>query len=189
MKPAQRQWFVASSFNDPESGSLVHRDSRLVTLITFLRALGQQMGLALLPLLIFISGKYSSPLFRMPSVDHIYNQLHFHNLGPDQTPGVIVMEIASADTEARPPPAGLVRESEGGTVDPNYKRILVVFNCSPLEQKLEYPSYTKHMVMHPEQAAFDGVDAGRVRDECAAHNSIRMITMAPRTTGVFVELK
>eukprot|EP00798_Chlamydomonas_sp_ICE-L_P005314 gene5314-18559_t len=77
MKPAQRQWFVASSFTDPESGSLVHRDSRLVTLITFLRVLGQQMGLALLPLLIFISGKYEkicimSSSFSLPASTHTH---------------------------------------------------------------------------------------------------------------------
>eukprot|EP00798_Chlamydomonas_sp_ICE-L_P003817 gene3817-13888_t len=52
--PAQRQWFVAESLYDPESGCSVNMDSRVTTLLKFLHTLGQQIWLALLPYLMII---------------------------------------------------------------------------------------------------------------------------------------
>lgn len=41
------------------------------------------------------ANRYSSPLFRMPTAEHIKQQLRFHNTGPEQTPGVIIMQLHS----------------------------------------------------------------------------------------------
>ena len=58
-----------------------------------------------------------------------------------QVPGVVVMEITSADC---------MLPSSGGTSDPAYKRLVVVFNASPATQLLPAPTGAGPLLLHPE---------------------------------------
>lgn len=57
--------------------------------------------------------RYSSPLFRLPTAEAIQSQLTFHNTGPDQIPGVIVMTLSDVGAE---------------NLDTAYAQIVVIFN-------------------------------------------------------------
>ena len=51
----------------------------------------------------FLQIRQSSPLFRLQTKDEVINRLRFHNTGPEQLPGVIVMsisDVAGADLDA-----------------------------------------------------------------------------------------
>lgn len=58
----------------------------------------------------------SSPLFRLRTADDIMARVAFHNMGPDQLPGVIVMSI---------------NDTEGEDLDPFNEMVVVVFNAAP----------------------------------------------------------
>jgi len=60
--------------------------------------------------------RYSSPLFRLRTAEQIHKRLAFHNIGPDQKPGIIVMTISDGTCAGEP-------------LDPNYDGILVIFNA------------------------------------------------------------
>jgi pullulanase len=62
--------------------------------------------------------RYSSPLFRLPTAEEIQNRLSFLNVGPEQTPGVVVM---------------VLDDSMGEDIDANYAKIVVIFNTSNAE--------------------------------------------------------
>jgi pullulanase/glycogen debranching enzyme len=66
--------------------------------------------------------RFSSPLFRLGSADLVQDRVSFPYGGPDQRPGVIVMEI---DDRA------------GSDLDPDRERLVVVFNATPEEQTVE----------------------------------------------------
>ncbi|KAJ9508470.1 hypothetical protein QJQ45_012002 [Haematococcus lacustris] len=68
--------------------------------------------------------RYSSPLFRLPTQAAVLDQVSFTNTGPDQVPGVIVMQLESA----------LGTDMTGSVYDPNFERLVVVFNAAPLSQ-------------------------------------------------------
>lgn len=59
----------------------------------------------------------SSPLFRLQTAEQIHEMLVFHNVGPDQIPGLIVMSITDSDQD----------------VDPAHDRVVVLFNAAPDE--------------------------------------------------------
>lgn len=59
--------------------------------------------------------RYSSPLFRLQTAEEIHKRVAFHNTGPDQDPGLIVMSISDG-------------VCAGESLDPNYDGILVLFN-------------------------------------------------------------
>ena len=121
--------------------------------------------------------RYSSPLFRLSSPEDVLHQVSFTNTGPDQVPGVIVMQIASAEEGS----------GGGGVYDPAFRRIVVVFNCSPLAQTVAappLPSGAKDLVLHPLQAAF-GYDE-QMRSGCKVEAGSGLM-VAARTTAIFVE--
>ncbi len=60
--------------------------------------------------------RYSSPLFRLQTAAQIMERVAFHNTGPDQIPGLIVMSLS--DT------------GHAETLDPDHERIVVLFNGS-----------------------------------------------------------
>ena len=66
----------------------------------------------------------SSPLFRLQTAVSIQERLQFHNTGPEQIPGLIVMSLD--DTVGEP-------------LDATYDRIVVLFNASP-EPQTDYPA-------------------------------------------------
>jgi len=86
--------------------------------------------------------RQSSPLFRLRTAADIHRHLTFLNIGPDQIPGLIVMNLM--DTEAV-------------DLDPNYEHIVVLFNANPDEVTftdigLDGPAFELHPV---QQASAD----------------------------------
>jgi len=91
----------------------------------------------------------SSPLFRLQSAAQIKELIHFHNTGPDQIPGLIVMSI---------------RDDSMNPLDPKHKIIFVLFNSDsqPVRyqlQEIQVDDLSLHPVQledtHFEQANFD----------------------------------
>jgi pullulanase/glycogen debranching enzyme len=80
--------------------------------------------------------RFSSPLFRLGTADLVQERVSFPYGGPNQTPGVIVMEI---DDRA------------GADVDPDRERLVVVFNATPEEQTVEVDAAAT-LELHPVQA-------------------------------------
>jgi pullulanase len=60
--------------------------------------------------------RWSSPLFRLQTADQIESQVKFHNTGPDQIPGLIVMSIS---------------DDPAVDIDPNYGVVIVLWNADP----------------------------------------------------------
>jgi pullulanase/glycogen debranching enzyme len=60
----------------------------------------------------------SSPLFRLQTAKQIQSMVAFHNTGPEQIPGLIVMSLS---------------DDAGQRVDPKYDLIVVLFNATPDE--------------------------------------------------------
>ncbi|KAK9903518.1 hypothetical protein WJX75_007894 [Coccomyxa subellipsoidea] len=112
--------------------------------------------------------RYSSPLFRLPSADHIKRQVSFHNTGPQQVPGVIVMEVAS---------------SEEGTMDLRHKRIFTIFNASMKTFTGDWPKDAHSLQLHPVQAA----SSDAVTREAAVEEGARTVSVPALTAAVFLE--
>ncbi|KAF8068441.1 PU1 [Scenedesmus sp. PABB004] len=113
--------------------------------------------------------RYSSPLFRMPTAEHIKQQLRFHNTGPQQKPGVIVMQLHSS------------WQPDHGTWDQNFKQCLVVFNARPEPFEFEYPEGSNWFKLHPALAALQD---DRMVQLCAADNDKRRLHVSPRLAAV-----
>lgn len=116
--------------------------------------------------------RYSSPLFRMPTAEHIKQQLRFENTGPQQTPGAIVMVLHSS------------WQPDHGTWDPRFRDILVVFNARPEPFVFEYPEGADwNLRLHGALAALQDDRAVQL---CSADNGARRLTVSPRLAAVFV---
>lgn len=109
-----------------------------------------------------------SPLFRLQTAVQIQNRLQFHNTGPEQIPGLIVMSLS---------------DLTGEEIDPNYDMIVVLFNANP-----EGVSFTETAVanlpfsLHPiQQNSVDGVVQTAAFDEATGTFSV-----PAWTTAVFV---
>lgn len=79
--------------------------------------------------------RYSSPLFRLTTAEDVQARVVFHNTGPDQIAGVIVMELL---------------DTVGEDLDPNYAAIVVIFNgyVAPIRYTAEtLPE--RNYVLHP----------------------------------------
>ena len=85
-----------------------------------------------------------------------------------------MMELESAD---RP---------EHGVYDPRYSRVVVVFNARPKAQTLAYPHGCVRLRLHPALSALTGDESVQ---QCRANDGVRMMTVAPRLTAVFVQLR
>ncbi|MBI5928104.1 MAG: pullulanase-type alpha-1,6-glucosidase [Chloroflexi bacterium] len=110
----------------------------------------------------------SSPLFRLQTAAQIEEQVRFFNNGPEQMPGVIVMQIV---------------EGSGGDIDPNYDMVVVIFNATGTDI-----TYTEAQLagltleLHPVQvASHDPIVQGSAYDSAAG-----TFTIPARTTSVFV---
>jgi hypothetical protein len=84
--------------------------------------------------------RQSSPLFRLQTAEEINNRLQFHNTGPDQIPGLIVMSISDTGQTAN--------------LDPNADMALVLFNATPENVTYTLPEALAGATfsLHPEQA-------------------------------------
>ncbi|HEX2223211.1 MAG TPA: pullulanase-type alpha-1,6-glucosidase, partial [Thermoanaerobaculia bacterium] len=107
----------------------------------------------------------SSPLFRLRTAAQVEEHLSFHNTGPGQVPGVIVMDLADAE----------------GEVDRQHTRIVVVINATDETQGLTVPALQGvSLRLHPIQA---GSNDPVVRT--AAVSSLGTFTVPARTGAVF----
>lgn len=115
----------------------------------------------------------SSPLFRLQTADEINGRLTFQNTGPDQIPGLIVMTLADEDNKGIP----------AGDLDPNYDRIVVLFNAAPGEVTFAIPEDAGlEFTLHPVLAA----SADPVVQTSSYDAATGTFTVPGRTTAVFV---
>ncbi len=114
----------------------------------------------------FLSIRNSSPLFRLGSTADVQQHLKFYNNGPNQTPGLIVMELAG-DVSLYPP----------------YKKIVVLFNATSQTQTFtDADLQGLKLVLHPLQAAADPA-----LNEDASYNNKKGTFVVPAlSTAVFV---
>ncbi|NRR30721.1 DUF3372 domain-containing protein [Oxalobacteraceae bacterium] len=113
--------------------------------------------------------RQDSSLFRLRTARDVSERLRFHNVGPQQLPGLIAMSIAG-DQPSR---------YDGA----KYKSVVVLFNVDKLPKTLDIPELqgrklTMHKVLRKSEqgarSASYAAGAGR-------------FTIAPRTMAVFVE--
>ncbi len=110
--------------------------------------------------------RYSSPLFRLDDAEDIHTRLAYHNTGPEQIPGLIVMTLSDG-------------VCAGESLDPNYDGILVIFNADINEHTLDLG--LEGMELHPIQT--NGSDEV-VRAATSVNGAF---TVPGLTTAVFVK--
>ena len=107
-----------------------------------------------------------SALFRLRSAQEVSQRLHFHNTGPAQVPGVVVMRL---DGERYP--------------GARYKAVVVVFNADKAANTVAVPELAgRKLQLHPVQLS--GSDA-LVRQ--SSFGADGRFSIPGRTTAVFVE--
>ena len=110
----------------------------------------------------------STPLFRLRTADDILARLQFHNTGPDQVPGLIVMSIDNR---------------HGETLDGPYRLVVVVFNARPDPVSFSAPGLAGvPLTLHP--VLRDSVDP--VVRTSAFDSETGTLTVPALTTAVFV---
>ncbi|MEM7483206.1 MAG: pullulanase-type alpha-1,6-glucosidase [Acidobacteriota bacterium] len=112
----------------------------------------------------------ASPLFRLRSAVEVQRRLRFHNTGPAQTPGVVVMSLWD----------------EAGEFDPGYGLWVAVFNARPdLWEGISLSLRGRVLTLHP--LLCDSADE-RVR--AATFDATEGAFRVPaRTTAVFCEAR
>ncbi len=117
----------------------------------------------------FMQIRYSSPLFRLHTADQVAERLIFHNTGPDQIPGLIVMSLS---------------DKRFTDIDPNYEWITVAFNANDEAQTITIDALKgAALTLHTIQV--NSVDA---TVKTATFNSATGTLFVPaRTTVVFAE--
>ena len=68
--------------------------------------------------------RYSTPLLRIGSAQEIHTRVGYHNTGPNQTPGLILMTISDGSCTS-------------GDLDPELDGVLIVFNADLEPQEIE----------------------------------------------------
>ncbi|MDM8521227.1 pullulanase-type alpha-1,6-glucosidase [Anaerolineales bacterium HSG6] len=113
----------------------------------------------------------SSPLFRLRTEADVMSRVMFHNTGPSQKHGLIVMSLSDMVTDT-------------ADLDSNYEMIGVLFNANDEAQTFAMDALKgASMVLHPIQAnGSDPVVKGATFDSASG-----MFTIPARTTAVFVD--
>jgi pullulanase/glycogen debranching enzyme len=117
----------------------------------------------------FLQIRKSSKLFRLETEDQIKKSLSFYNTGPNQIPGLIVMDLK--DTK---------------DIDPVYKEIVVLFNVRPDAVTFSDPAFAaKDFELNSvQQSSSDALVRGSKFDSASGR-----FTVPSRTTAVFNILK
>ena len=111
--------------------------------------------------------RQSSPLFRMETAVSIQERLAFHNTGPEQIPGLIVMSLS---------------DRVGEDLDPERDMIVVLFNATAEEQTLAIPELVGETFhLHRVQLA----SSDQVVRQAQFNISSGAFTIPARTTAVF----
>jgi pullulanase-type alpha-1,6-glucosidase len=109
----------------------------------------------------------SSQLFRLPSGIEINARVRFHNTGPSQIPGLIVMSLTD----------------EGGDFDRANRQIVTLFNANSVSVEFAWEvSDQLGFVLHPELA----LSSDSVVKTAAFDPATRLFSVPGRTTAVFV---
>ncbi len=118
----------------------------------------------------------SSKLFRLRTQEQITQRVSFANTGPDQVPGLVVMQIADQGKE----------KLAGGDLDRKSDGVVVLFNATddPVDYKLA-DARGAGMMLHPVQAA----SADPVVRSAAFDSGTGTFTVPARTTAVFLDVK
>ena len=112
----------------------------------------------------------SSPLFRLATAEEVQGRLSFHNTGPEQVPGVIVMRLADM--------------GEGiADIDPEHEQVVVMFNATDERQTLTVDALSgSSLRLHPLQATSDDTVT-----TSAFYEGSSQLSVPAFTTAVFVE--
>jgi pullulanase len=111
----------------------------------------------------------SSPLFRLRTGADIRQRLKFHNVGPGQVPGLIVMSLD---------------DTVGANLDPRYRSIVAVINAGTAAATFAVPGYQgRRLTLHPVQEI--GADA--VVKSSSFVSATGVANVPARTAAVFVE--
>ena len=109
-----------------------------------------------------------SPLFHLPTAAEVEARVAFHNTGPDQVPGVIIMSID---------------DTVGEDLDPDVDRIVVFFNGTNETQTIAVAALEgQPLALHPLQAE----SADEVVRGASYSRGSGAFTVPARTTAVFV---
>jgi pullulanase-type alpha-1,6-glucosidase len=108
--------------------------------------------------------RYSTPLFRLRTAEDVHSRVRFHNVGPDQVAGLIVMSVSDGVCAGR-------------SLDPSHDGILVLFNAS--REALSIELGLPNMVLHPVQV--HGLDPVVKQ----ARNDSGLFTVPGLTAAVF----
>jgi pullulanase len=117
----------------------------------------------------FLQIRKSSKLFRLETADDVQARLTFLNTGVDQIPGLIVMSLSD--------------EVDGDDLDPNYERIVVLFNAYQNEVSFTDESLAGlGLELHPVLAN----SADEIVQTSAFDADTGTFTIPARTAAVFV---
>jgi hypothetical protein len=109
----------------------------------------------------------STPLFRLRTAADINSRVRFHNTGPSQIPGLIVMSIADSN----------------GDLDRRYSMAVVLFNADDQSHNFQAAAFTgKPFVLHPVLAASHDAVVRTASFNIAAGS----FSTPARTTAVFL---
>lgn len=115
-----------------------------------------------------LSIRYSSPLFRLQTAEEIQARLSFLNTGPDQLPGLIVMDLS---------------DETGADLDGTFERIVVLINANDEAQTFVAPDLAGSLLsLHPVQ--LNSVDD--VVRQSTFDSASGAFNVPGRTTAVFV---
>ncbi len=139
----------------------------------------------------------SSHLFRLDTAEEIEAKLRFHNTGPDQAPGLIVMSLSDGPDACSPPPAstpvrgkapGAGRPPQGPVrpvkpLLPDYGYAVVLFNAAPDAVSFGDAGFAGlKLYLHPVQAS----SMDPVLKQARFDEKTGTFTVPGRTAAVFV---
>ncbi len=81
--------------------------------------------------------RYSTPLFRLGTAAEIHTRVAFHNVGPNQKPGIIAMSVSDGMCAGEP-------------LDDDLDGILIVYNSDIQSRTIHLPGFNQ-LVLHPVQ--------------------------------------
>ncbi len=111
----------------------------------------------------------STVLFRLRTAEDVMDRVAFHNTGPDQIPGLIVMSISDMD--------------DLDDLDPNHELVVVLFNTAPDEVSFTDEDLADmDLSLHPIQQ----VSADPVVQRATFDAEAGTFSVPGRTTAVFV---
>ncbi|MCC5940512.1 MAG: pullulanase-type alpha-1,6-glucosidase [Balneolaceae bacterium] len=111
--------------------------------------------------------RYSSPLFRLDTAFAINTRVMFHNVGPNQIPGIIAMSLSDGICAGEP-------------IDDELDGILIVYNADIETRTIQLPGFN-NLELHPVQQR--GTDQRAL--EASAENG--EITVPPLSYAVFIQ--